>query len=249
MLSLQACLIPLFPRLHCQLPGSPGLAFPREHTAPGIRSHSRSDLPNPCPYPTFGLASPMALQTSVPPERVGPLDSNPLGPQDPESSRCWVPCLVTRLVALPGEPWESPIPRRPRFGFPPAVVCPPHSLSSHGWSCDGLVAPGASLAVAQQGLTWTPPPAIASEPLCGLSSLSNKLTIFLLITTEARTILCPRLAIPAINSQIEIPHRSLSLYNTDDNCIISTLKVATGTLINQAPDQEQVRTPPSTWGL
>lgn len=104
MLSLQARLIPLFPRLRRQLPGSPGLAFPREHTAPGIRSHSRSDLPNPCPYPTFGLASPMALQTSVPPERVGPLGSNPLGPQDPESSWCWVPCLVTRLVALPGEP-------------------------------------------------------------------------------------------------------------------------------------------------
>lgn len=102
-----------------------------------------SDLPNPYRYPTFGLASPMSLQTSV------PLGSNPLGPRDPEHSWCWMPCLATGLVALLGEP----CPQETSLWVPSRCCVPTHSLSSHGWSCDGLVAPGASVAVAQQGFT------------------------------------------------------------------------------------------------
>lgn len=44
------------------------------------------------------------------------------------------------------------------------LVC---ALGLCKWACDGLMAPGTDLEVAQQGMIWAPPPAIVSEPLHG----------------------------------------------------------------------------------
>lgn len=70
-----------------------------------------------------------------------------------------------------------------------------HALGWYGWACNGLMASGTDLGVAQQGMIWAP--AIVPEPLHRRAEELYHTALLQGITREAHAILSPCTALPS----------------------------------------------------